>query len=132
MNSFLSLKTTIRTRNFEASCGFYENILGLPKVEGWQENHDRGAIYGFGPNGSYGLLEISQIDSAHENFQPEFREPASLKIDLQMATNDLEAWVARLQGKWEFKGPVGRPWGSRYVYLMDPDQVQIIIYEDKN
>ena len=132
MNSFLSLKTTIRTRNFEALCGFYENILGLHKVEGWHETHDRGAIYRIGPNGSNGLLEISQIDSAHEYFQPEFREPASHKMDVQMATDDLEAWVAHLRGKWEFRGPVDRLWGSRYVYLTDPDQVQIIIYEDKS
>ena len=129
MRHFLNLKTTIRTRDFQASCDFYETILGLKKIENWQEPHDSGSIYQLGPAVESGLLEISYIRTEHDEFQEEFHEDASLKIDLQLATNNLESWVQRLQGNWEFKGPVDKPWGSRYIYFKDPDGVQIIIYE---
>ena len=131
MDSFLSLKATIRTHNFEASCHFYEKILGLEKLEGWHEVNDRGCIYRAGLSPECGLLEISEIGKDHEYFQSEFHQPASLKIDLQLATSDLDSWVKRLRGNWQFRGPVDRPWGSRYLYVLDPDQVQIIIYEHK-
>ncbi len=132
MNAFLGCKTTIRTRDYSASSHFYQQVLGLELIESWQEPLDQGSIYQIGPASSGSLLEISQVSSGHESYREEFAQPASMKMDLQMATDDIQLWVDKLQGNWEFRGPVSRPWGSEYLYLRDPDGVQIIIYEDQN
>lgn len=126
MNSFTTLKTVIRTKDFQASCAFYKDILGLRVVTSWHESQDRGCIFELAENAR---IEISKIDPAHQYYQSLFSEEATLKIDLQLATNDLQGWAKRLKEKWECRGPVDRPWGSKYLYLKDPDGVQIIIYD---
>ena len=52
-------------------------------------------------------------------------------MDIQIRTDNVEYWAERLNNKWEARGPVLRPWGSFYLYLRDPDGLQIIIYEEK-
>ncbi|MDH3710716.1 MAG: VOC family protein [Cyclobacteriaceae bacterium] len=131
MNAFLECKATIRTRDYTASCHFYQQILGLDLIESWQDAQDRGSIFRLDKRGG-SLLEISELGTRHESYRAEFAQPATMKMDLQMATDDLQHWVEKLQGNWEFRGPVSRPWGSEYLYLKDPDGVQVIIYKYQN
>ncbi|WP_299245190.1 VOC family protein [uncultured Aquimarina sp.] len=128
----LSLKTVIRTRDYDASIHFYTKILTLDIVEEYS-NENRGCILRFGNNDSNAFLEISEIPKDHYYYQPEFSKYLKNdKIDIQLQTNDINQWVARFHGKWEITGPIDRPWGSKYLYLRDPDGLQIIIYQEKS
>ena len=64
-------------------------------------------------------------------FNEAFTKPvANDKIDIQLKTNDIEYWAKHLTDKWRVRGPVNRPWNSCYLYLRDPDDLQIIIYQE--
>ncbi|MFK7772059.1 MAG: VOC family protein [Saprospiraceae bacterium] len=131
-NNLLSLKTTIRTKDFEASKIFYSQILNLEIVQEYNDgNGSKGIILRFGKEGSNAFLEISEIKKTHDYFQKAFSESIQNdKIDLQLRTDDMEFWEKRLKGKWKTRGPILRPWGSYYFYLKDPDGLQIIIYQE--
>ncbi|MBQ4820345.1 VOC family protein [Aquimarina sp. MMG016] len=127
----LSLKTVVRTKDYNASRDFYHQILNLKIVEEYS-SENRGCVFRFGHKDNNAFIEISEIKEGHYYYNSSFsKEVANDKIDLQLKTTDIMRWVNHLEGKWETIGPVDRPWGSRYLYLRDPDGLQIIIYEEK-
>ncbi|TAI47592.1 VOC family protein [Flagellimonas allohymeniacidonis] len=132
-NSLLSLKTVIRTKNFEASKTFYTQILSLEIAEEYNDgNGSKGVILRLGPQGSNAFLEISEITQDHSYYQKAFSESfENDKADIQLRTEDVNYWAGLLHEKWRARGPVLRPWGSHYLYLRDPDGLQIIIYQEK-
>ena len=132
-NYLLSLKTTIRTKNLEASKSFYTQTLNLEVIQEYNDgNGSKGIILRFGSEKSNAFLEISEIKESHDYFQKAFSESIQNdKIDLQLRTDNIKYWEARLKGQWETRGPILRPWGSYYFYLKDPDGLQIIIYQEK-
>ncbi len=132
-DSLLSLKTVIRTKDFEASKRFYIQILGLEIAEEYNDGDgSKGIIMRFGPEGSNAFLEISEIKEAHDYYQEAFGKSfENDKTDLQIRTDTIAYWADRLKEKWTARGPVLRPWGSYYLYLKDPDGLQIIIYQEK-
>ncbi|WP_169301349.1 VOC family protein [Pontimicrobium aquaticum] len=133
-NSLLSLKTLIRTKDFEASKTFYTQILNLEIIEEYDDgNGSKGIIMRFGPIGSNAFFEISEISDNHSYYQEQFsKNLENDKIDIQLRTDNIEFWAMRLKEKWNARGPILRPWGSQYLYLRDPDGLQIIIYQEKS
>ena len=134
LTSLLSQKTVIRTKNFEASREFYTEILNLKIIEEYDDkNGSKGIIVRFGPEGSNAFFEISEIKDHHSYYQKAFSENIENdKIGIQLRTNDIAFWASRFEGKWNARGPVLRPWGSHYLYVRDPDGMQIIIYQEKS
>jgi len=123
MEGFISLKTTIRTKNFESSKMFYSTVLQLKIVEEYDDkNGSQGCILRIGSEESNAFVEISEIEAKHDFLND--------KIDLQIKTNSILYWAERLQKLWKVSGPIDRPWGSQYLYLRDPDGLQIIIYQE--
>jgi catechol 2,3-dioxygenase-like lactoylglutathione lyase family enzyme len=128
----LSLKTVIRTKDFDISRDFYTRILKLGISEEYDDGGAKGCIVELGtePNNAY--LEISEIKKDDDYFQADFaRKSQTDKVDMQIRTEDVDYWAKRLkENDWPARGPVLRPWGFRYLYLRDPDNLQIIIYEE--
>ena len=105
----LSLKVVIRCREFAASRRFYGEILGLAVLEEWEEKGGQGCIYAFPEGGSLEVYQMNPQDKRYDaSFERAFQDD---KIDLQLRTGDLDAWVKRLEGQWPFKGPKTLPWG---------------------
>ncbi len=129
----LSIKTVIRTKDFEASKAFYTEILKLETAEIYDDGDgSKGVILRLGPPGSNAFVEISEISDHHSYYQPAFSQGfENDKTDLQIKTDNVQYWAERLQEKWSARGPVLRPWGSHYLYLRDPDGLQIIIFQEK-
>ncbi len=129
----LGLKTVIRTKDFEASKKFYTELLGLGIIEEYDsENGSRGCILGFAGEDNNAFIEISEIRATHNYYQPAFSKMVDNdKMDIQIRTQSADHWAKKLKGIWKTRGPIERPWGSRYLYLRDPDGVNIIIYEEK-
>ncbi|MHA7057779.1 VOC family protein [Aquimarina sp. M1] len=126
----ISLKTVIRTKDYEASKKFYTKILTLEVVKEYNSKN-RGCILKFSDT-NHALLEISEIPKGHDYHHPSFdKSLINDKIDIQIETDDIHYWAKHLDDKWEIRGPIDRPWGSQYLYLRDPDGLQIIIYQEK-
>jgi len=127
------LKTVIRTSDFNRSKEFYVSFLNLKILEEYDdENGSRGCILGLSTENNNALIEISEIKATHDFYQPAFdRTIDNDKIEIQIRTNSVDYWTDRLNNVWETKGPIDRPWGSRYLYLRDPDGIRIVIYQEK-
>ena len=129
-----AVKTVVRCRDIDASRRFYKDVLGLAVVEEWDKAEGKGCI--LTPGGNDGLIELSQV---HELLAPSPRGRSSLaafskpfetdKVELQFRTDSLDEWVAHLCQQWEVVGPVARPWGQRYLWLRDPDNLLVALVE---
>jgi catechol 2,3-dioxygenase-like lactoylglutathione lyase family enzyme len=130
MCSLRLLKTVIQTRDFERSRDFYTSVLGLPLVDEWDQEEGRGAIVGLGDDASAGQIEISAVPEQSQRHDESFdRDVVNDKIVIQVETDSVDLWVARLTGRWPMEGPIDRPWGQRYLRLRDPDGVMVALYE---
>lgn len=119
-SAMTALKTRIETPEFEECVEFYKALLGMQVVESWDEEGDRGAILGLSDDSNgEAFLEL-----AHSNVAG-----SRDGISLQFRVHDIHAIAATLRGRWEFRGPTERPWGSTYVYLLDPAGTQVILYQ---
>lgn len=128
----LNLKVVIRCQDFQRSRHFYGEVLDLPVLESWEEEGGLGCIFGLGSQGKSGSLEIYQMKEGDRRYSPVFAASfENNKIDLQLRTDDLDSWIADLQGRWEFSGPKRLPWGERRITLRDPDNLPIAIYQSK-
>lgn len=125
-----SIKVVIRTRDCDAAREFYTHLLGLPVMEEWDQEEGKGFIVGFAAGGAGGFIEISEVPADSETYNEAFARPLPAdKMEIQIKTGDLDGWAARLRGKWAFEGPTARPWGHRYLWLRDPDGVQVALFE---
>lgn len=113
-----ALKTKIVTPRYDETFAFYAGLPGLTLVEQWDEPGDKGAILGFAGGADEAFLEI-------------YAGPASADfsgLSLQFRTDDADDFCAGIAGRYPCEGPVDRPWGSRYLYLTDPNGIRIIVY----
>ena len=114
-----SLKTKITTPRLADTRAFYESMFGLTVVEEWDEPGDKGVILQFPDGHREALLEIYDgQDTQH-----------FVGLSLQFRVDDVESFIASLPAGVSFEGPNRRPWGSTYVYLRDPNDIQVIVYE---
>ena len=114
-----SLKTKISTPKYQETKAFYEAVFGMTVVEEWSESRDVGAILAFPGGYQEAFLEIYHVDD-----QKEFDG-----LSLQFRVDSLAGFMATLSDNIEFEGPKDRPWGTKYLYLRDPNKIQIIVYE---
>ncbi len=128
-----STKTVIRAKDFDASIAFYTKVLNLTIAENYNDGDgSRGAILRIGHENSTAFIEISEISSHHSYYQEAFSESfQNDKVDIQIRTDNVQYWADRINEQWTSRGPLLRPWGSYYLYLKDPDGLQIIIYQEK-
>jgi len=121
------LKVVIRCADYDRSREFYAQVLALPVVEEWDEDEGRGCVFEVAAGAWVEIYEMTQRDA---RFSEAFTRPVvNDKIDLQLHTDSLDAWVARLNGVWAYRGPETLPWGQRWIQLRDPDRVLVAIYE---
>ena len=117
-----ALKTRIHCRDFEQSLAFYRDILGLSLLKQWHSGADRGAILTLGGLDGDAFVELG------EDLTLAPRQNNS-GLSLQLQVTDAADMARQLQGRWPFRGPVARPWHSRYLYLEDPEGLQIILFD---
>ena len=88
-------------------------------LEAWDDPGDKGVILGLGGDRNEALLEIYDSDTSADFG----------RLSLQFRVADIQAFVRGLPETLEYEGPKARPWGSTYVYIHDPNNVLIIVYE---
>ena len=115
----LSLKTKLSTPKLAETAAFYRQLFNLQMLEEWDHPSDKGVILGLGGDRNEALLEIYDSDSTAD----------FAGLSLQFRVADIEAFTRGLPETLEYEGPKARPWGSTYVYIRDPNDVLIIVYE---
>jgi catechol 2,3-dioxygenase-like lactoylglutathione lyase family enzyme len=114
-----SLKTKITTALILETVDFYKNIFGMVVVEEWDEVDDRGVILALPDGTNEALLEIYYGEGLMD----------FSSISLQFKTDELASFLKQLPESIDRNGPTPRPWGATYLYLRDPNDILIIVYE---
>ena len=111
---------------------FYTELLELKMVEEWEGDELDGCILQVGGADSTAYIELQEVDKSNEKYHLSYDEIfINDKVDIQIATNNVELWARKLKGKCPLDGPKDRSWGSLYLYLRDPDNLQVILYQEK-
>lgn len=113
------MKTKITTPRLAETRAFYESLFDLSVVEEWDEPGDRGVILQFPDGHREALLELYD-GSGTQDFAG---------LSLQFRVGSLESFISGLPAGVPFEGPNQRPWGSTYLYMRDPNDIQVIVYE---
>ena len=118
MTARLSLKTRLSTPLLAETCDWYRDLFGLELLEEWDEPGDRGCILGFPGGVSQALLEIHHCKTG-SNFAG---------LSLQFRVDDINAFALPKDQRFASRGPEDRPWGSRYLFLTDPNGVSVVVF----
>jgi catechol 2,3-dioxygenase-like lactoylglutathione lyase family enzyme len=114
-----TLKIVIRCSDLTASRDFYAEVLGLPVVDEWHEEHGDGCVMSVGD----GFLELGERGANTSN------SPSGHGFDIQFAVPDVDAWLSSIDGSWKHGEAKTQPWGERTVRLRDPDGILVTVYQ---
>lgn len=114
----LSLKTRITTPRFEETRDWYRDLLDLTVLEEWDEPGDKGCILGIGDADGEAFLEIYHKEQASD----------FAGLSLQFRVEDVDRFAVPEEPRFAHRGPEQRPWGSRYLFLTDPNGVMVVIF----
>lgn len=117
--SMKSLKFQIRTPLYDETIKFYQDLFAAQVVDSWQGDGDTGTILKFPSLEDRVLLEIYQTEQAH----------LYSGFSLQFKVSSLPDFMLQLPLKYMSTRPVKRPWGATYLYLKDPNGVDVIAYQ---
>jgi catechol 2,3-dioxygenase-like lactoylglutathione lyase family enzyme len=125
-NEIRLVNTCLITNNIKQLVAFYETVLGLKAK--W--SGDDYAEFHTG----VGVLAVFSF-SAQEKYIPGATEPGKNRSAiLEFRVTDVDREFARLQPltKAWVKPPTTQPWGTRSIYLRDPDGNLIDFYSPPN
>jgi catechol 2,3-dioxygenase-like lactoylglutathione lyase family enzyme len=113
----LSSRVLVRPTDFERSCRFYAETLGLHVYREWGSGIHEGR--GVLPRG--GFLELSGSSPTRDS------ESAGLWLQVR----DVDAVRQELEGTGVdiIELPTDKPWGLREMQIRDPDGLIIVIVE---
>jgi catechol 2,3-dioxygenase-like lactoylglutathione lyase family enzyme len=114
--SVLSLKTKITTPRVAETVSWYRDLLGLEVVEEWNEPGDKGVILAL-PAGE-AFLEVYEGPSV-SGFSD---------VSLQIRVEDVDSFPVPDDPRFVSRGPVDRPWGSRYLFFTDPNGISVVLF----
>ena len=118
MTIAISFKTKIVTSRLDETRDWYLDLLRLQILEEWNEPDDRGCILGLGGSAREALLEVhfghNQSDLAG--------------LSLQFRVTDIDRFAIPDEPRFARQGSEDRPWGSRYLFLTDPNGISVVIF----
>ena len=113
-----SLKTKITTPLLAETVAWYRDLLAMEIVEQWCEPGDQGCILALSNGKAEAFLEIYQ--------GPEAGDLSNL--GLQFRVDNVAAFKAPDEPRFESSGPFGRPWGSSYLFFTDPNGISVVLF----
>lgn len=118
MTSPVSLKTRLSTPLLAETRDWYRDLLGLVVREEWDAPGDRGCILALPDPAGQAYLEIHHGAA-----------PVDLSgLSLQFRVDDVETFAVPDDARFTHRGPVERPWGSRYLFFTDPNGVCVVVF----
>ncbi len=123
--NILEFRFAFFARDFQKSVDFYQNMLGMKLVGGWDREDGKGALL------SAGGASVIEIYGAANGKTYEGPAPAALNLALRVENaSAVDQVYERLSGLGAemIESPQDRPWGHRSFVIHDPDQIPIPIY----
>jgi methylmalonyl-CoA/ethylmalonyl-CoA epimerase len=123
----LELRVALTTDVFERLARFYREGLGLEPAQVWSGDQGQSLVLDLGK----ATLEIFDEKQAETIDQIEVGHRVSGPIRFALQVPDLEDAIERLlaSGAQLVHSPVTTPWGDRTVRFLDPDGMQITLYQ---
>ena len=114
----LSMKTKIVTSRVGETRDWYRDLFGLVVLEEWDDPEDCGCILGLRSTPGEALLEVhrGQGECDYSGFSLQFR------------VDDVDAFVVPEDEHFRCRGPLDRPWGSRYLFFADPNGMTVVLF----
>jgi catechol 2,3-dioxygenase-like lactoylglutathione lyase family enzyme len=118
MTALLSMKTKIVTPRVEVTRDWYRDLFRLTVLEEWNDPNDCGCILGLRSTPGEALLEIHRrsVDTDYGG------------MGLQFRVDDVDAFAVPAEARFRSRGPVIRPWGSRYLFFEDPNGISVVVF----
>jgi catechol 2,3-dioxygenase-like lactoylglutathione lyase family enzyme len=118
MTALLSMKTKIVTPRVKATRDWYRDLFGLTVLEEWNDPNDCGCILGLRSTPGEALLEIH-----HQSKDSDFSG-----VGLQFRVDDVDAFAVPEGKRFRSRGPITRPWASRYLFFSDPNGISVVVF----
>ena len=119
-------RVVVRARDFERTCRFYGEVLALPRLQSWDREHGRGALFQAGP----GAIEVLGRPHGEESGRDEafdYQGPQQ-KLSVVFAVASAETAYEELLFR-DRNIPGGlrtEPDGATVFETHDPDGVRIL------
>ena len=114
----LSLKTKLVTSRFDETRCWYRDLFRLDLLEECDVPGDKGCILGLGGSAREALLEIYCGE-----------QPFGFSgLSLQFRVTDVDRFPIPDEPRFGCRGPEDRPWGSRYLFLTDPNGISVVVF----
>lgn len=125
----LELRVALTVKDFERSLRFYTEGLGIEPAAFWNNDGGRAGMVELGR----ATLELFDQAQAEAIDRIEVGQPVSGQVRFALQVPDLDDAVKRLvsHGATLVHEPVVTPWGDRNARLMDPDGMQVTLFEVK-
>ncbi|MDA3812696.1 MAG: VOC family protein [Candidatus Cloacimonetes bacterium] len=120
--------TTITVRNLEKSLTFYTKILKLQEAQRFSPHKGIDIVFlKDKENGKIELIEYEQMKEVDAS------ERASI-VSIGFAVEDLDATMKMLREKniEIIRGPIQTPSGAKFIFIEDPDGVEIELIQGFN
>ena len=121
----LEFRFAFFARDFEKSVDFYQNVLGMEHVGGWDRPDGKGALL------SAGGTAVVEIYGAAEGSEYTGPMPTAINLALRLENaSAVDEFYRRLAGIGGVRceSPQDRSWGHRSFIVYDPDEIPIHIY----
>lgn len=123
----LEFRFAFFARDFEKSVNFYQNILSMNYIGGWDRPNGKGVLL------SAGGTAVIEIYGAPDGETHEGPRPSGLNLALRLENAPaVDAFYQRLAGSGlpeaALEPPQDRYWGHRSFVIHDPDGIPIHIY----
>ena len=114
----LSLKTKITSPRLSETVAWYRDLLAMEIAEEWDEPGDKGCILALPGSKGEAFLEVHDgpVVSGFSN------------LSLQIRVEDVDRFRNFDDPRFAARGPVDRPWGSRYLFFTDPNGISVVLF----
>ena len=111
-------------RDFDKSVHFYETLLGLQRVSGWDRLDEKGVVLSAGGNAAV------EIYGTPEGVA--YNGPSPSGTDIVFNVSNVDAWYERLKsaGVEIAAPPQDTHWGGRIFYMKDPDGIIVEVFSN--
>ena len=123
----LEFRFAFYARDFAKSVDFYQNVLDMQYIGGWDREDGKGALL------SAGGTAVIEIYGAAEGQVYEGPSPSALNLALRFEKpSDVDAFFQHVADKGVERcvPPKNQPWGHRSFIVYDPDGIPIHVYSE--